>query len=301
MLSILIPTYNYICVKLVSDLQRQAARLGCPYEILVADDGSEEKYKGENRKINRIPCCKYIELQENVGRARIRNILGHQARYGYLLFIDCDAAVVDEKFLRNYMDVRRNAPVIYGGLVHPARLPAPELALAYYYEKHAEPRFTAEKRARRPYEVFRTFNFMIMRETFLKHPFDETIVRYGHEDTLFGKSLKDDGIPILHIDNPLMNCGLDKSSRLLRKTEESLRTLYALREKLEGCSGVLRVYAVLERMKMTGLVRLLFRMTRPVLRKKLVGKHPSLWAFGIYKIGYYCCSVPREERSLRRS
>ena len=224
MLSILIPTYNYICVKLVSDLQRQAARLGCPYEILVADDGSEEKYKGENRKINRIPCCKYIELQENVGRARIRNILGHQARYGYLLFIDCDAAVVDEKFLRNYMDVRRNAPVIYGGLVHPARLPV-----------------TAEKRARRPYEVFRTFNFMIMRETFLKHPFDETIVRYGHEDTLFGKSLKDDGIPILHIDNPLMNCGLDKSSRLLRKTEESLRTLYALRGKLEGCSGVLRV------------------------------------------------------------
>ena len=98
-----------------------------------------------------------------------------------------------------------------------------------------------------------------------------------------------------------MNCGLDKSSRLLRKTEESLRTLYALREKLEGCSGVLRVYAVLERMKMTGLVRLLFRMTRPVLRKNLVGKHPSLWAFGIYKIGYYCCSVPREERSLRRS
>ena len=41
MLSILIPTYNYVCVKLVSDLQQQAEGLGCPYEILVADDASD--------------------------------------------------------------------------------------------------------------------------------------------------------------------------------------------------------------------------------------------------------------------
>ena len=66
MLSILIPTYNYVCVKLVTDLQQQAERLECPYEILVADDASEEAFKRENRKINGIPGCKYIELQENV-------------------------------------------------------------------------------------------------------------------------------------------------------------------------------------------------------------------------------------------
>ena len=226
MLSVLIPTYNYVCVKLVSDLQRQAKELGCPYEILVADDASEEVCKRENRKINLIPHCKYIELEENVGRAHIRNILGYQARYEYLLFIDSDAAVVSGCFLGNYMAVRRQAPVIYGGLVHPLKLPSPEMALAYRYEKHAEPRFTAERRARHPYEVFRTFNFMIRRDVFLKHPFDESIVRYGHEDTLFGKSLKADGIAILHIDNPLMNCGLDDGENLLRKTEESLRTLY---------------------------------------------------------------------------
>ena len=153
MLSVLIPTYNYVCVKLVADLQRQAKELGCPYEILVADDASEEVCKRENRKINLIPHCKYIELEENVGRAHIRNILGYQARYEYLLFIDSDAAVVSGRFLGNYMAVRRQAPVIYGGLVHPPKLPSPEVALAYRYEKHAEPRFTAERRARHPYEV----------------------------------------------------------------------------------------------------------------------------------------------------
>lgn len=94
MLSILIPTYNYVCVKLVTDLQQQAERLECPYEILVADDASEDAFKRENRKINGIPGCKYIELQENVGRSRIRNILGRLARYDFFLFLDCDGGIV---------------------------------------------------------------------------------------------------------------------------------------------------------------------------------------------------------------
>ena len=40
MLSILIPTYNYDCSRLVSDLQRQAERMGIGYEVIVADDAS---------------------------------------------------------------------------------------------------------------------------------------------------------------------------------------------------------------------------------------------------------------------
>ena len=116
MLSILIPTYNYVCVKLVTDLQQQAERLECPYEILVADDASEDAFKRENRKINGIPNCKYIELQENVGRSRIRNILGCLARYDYLIFMDCDASVVSNEFLSRYMAVRNAAEVVYGGL-----------------------------------------------------------------------------------------------------------------------------------------------------------------------------------------
>ena len=106
MLSILIPTYNYVCVKLVTDLQQQAERLECPYEILVADDASEDAFKRENRKINGIPNCKYIELQENVGRSRIRNILGCLARYDYLIFI-CDASVVSNEFLSRSQYVTR--------------------------------------------------------------------------------------------------------------------------------------------------------------------------------------------------
>ncbi len=288
MLSILIPTYNYVCTDLVRDLQKQAARLDCPYEILVADDGSAETFKSANRTISSMPCCKYVELPDNVGRARIRNILGRMARYDWLLFMDCDAVVVREDFLARYMAARLQAKVVYGGLVHPARLPSPDVALSYYYEKNAEPRFTPERRMKHPYKVFRTFNFMVERATFLAHPFDEEIAMYGHEDTLFGKGLQDGGIPILHIDNPLLNNGLDKSLPFLDKTEESLRTLYVHREKLTGHSGVLNLYAHLERRGCSRLVAGLFRLLRKALRRNLTGCHPSLYLYAFYKIGYFC-------------
>lgn len=288
MLSILIPTYNYVCVELVRDLYEQAVRLHYPYEILVADDGSTEEYKSRNRAINSLSGCRYVELPENVGRARIRNVLGRMAQYDWLLFMDCDAVVIKDDFLSSYITACSQAKVIYGGLAHPSRLPSPEVALSYYYEKKAEPRFTLEQRRKHPYEVFRTFNFMVERTTFLAHPFDETIVKYGHEDTLFGKELKDNGIGILHIDNPLLNGGLDKSHRFMEKTEESIRTLYACREKLSGTSGILRLYGWLEHWGCSGLTARLFTCLQKPVYRNLTGTHPFLFLYSFYKIGYFC-------------
>ena len=172
--------------------------------------------------------------------------------------------------------------------MHPEQLPSPKVSLAFFYEKHAEPHFTAEKRALHPYKVFRTFNFMILRETFLKHPFDETITHYGHEDTLFGLVLKKERIKILHIDNPLMNCGLDTNLDVLLKTEESLRTLYMHSEKLKDCSEILRLYGLLRDMHLLRSVSFLYHLCRPMIRRNLLGKHPNLYCFAFYKIGYYC-------------
>ena len=48
-LSILIPTYNKVCLELVKNLQAQASLLPYfEYEILVADDGSTDKTTVEN-------------------------------------------------------------------------------------------------------------------------------------------------------------------------------------------------------------------------------------------------------------
>ena len=100
--------------------------------------------------------------------------------------------------------------------------------------------------------------------------------------------IEKEGIKILHIDNPLMNCGLDTNLNVLRKTEESLRTLYVHRKKLEGSSEMLRLYGILQRLHLVSFVFLLFRLCEPMLRRNLYGRHPNLYFFAFYKIGYYC-------------
>ena len=68
-LSILIPTYNNVCLELVRDLQAQASILSSEndfeYEIIVADDGSTDKNTIEkNSEINGLDNCRYIERKE---------------------------------------------------------------------------------------------------------------------------------------------------------------------------------------------------------------------------------------------
>ena len=88
-LSILIPTYNDVCMPLATSLQRQAETLGTNYEIIVADDGSTDQDTIlQNRSINSLPHCRYVERKENVGRAAIRNFLANEASHPFLVFID---------------------------------------------------------------------------------------------------------------------------------------------------------------------------------------------------------------------
>jgi glycosyltransferase involved in cell wall biosynthesis len=66
-ISILIPTYNHVCVALVSVLRQQALAAGVIHEVIVADDGSTQRDTVEaNRAINEFPCCRYMERPQNV-------------------------------------------------------------------------------------------------------------------------------------------------------------------------------------------------------------------------------------------
>ena len=99
MISILIPTYNKVCVPLVEAMRHQAQQLQIPFEILVVDDGSAEEIQAENRRIEVWENCHYRILPQNVGPARIRNVLADQAHYPYLLFMDADTMPASSTFL----------------------------------------------------------------------------------------------------------------------------------------------------------------------------------------------------------
>lgn len=288
-LSILIPVYNYNCVALVKALQQQAENCNIDYEILVADDGSDNAaIVCQNREINTIPHSTYHETGKNHGRSWIRNWLVGQSQGEFLLFIDSDAEVCNAHFIGNYLRHVEKGAVICGGILHPEENPSPSRRLRYRYEKAMEPCFTAERRNQHPYANLRTFNFMMPREVALTHPFDESITLYGYEDTLLGSQFEKEGIKVVHIDNPLINADIEENLRFLEKTEESMLSLYQLKDKVRNHSRLLASYEKIKRFKLDVLLRILFPLLRPLLKWHLTGNHPSVIALQFYKLAYYC-------------
>ena len=288
MLSILIPTYNYDCTRLVADLQQQAEQTGINYEIIVADDASPlQEYREKVQEISQWSHCRLIELEKNIGRARIRNRLADEAHHEWLLFMDCDAEVTNELFIANYLKYI-DAEVICGGLFHSDTLPSPEVSLRYAYEKRADKKRAARYRKLRPYEQFTPFNFMIRRATFQSIRFDERITEYGHEDTLFGIELSKKGANIQHIDNPLLHVGLESNERFLEKTRAALHNLATMRDVMQGHSALLSTYNILKRLGITQFIAKWFAHKEQILSSRLTSTTAPLPLFFLYKLGYYC-------------
>lgn len=286
-ISILIPTYNGICTKLVSDLQRQADQIGMAYEIIVADDGSTDTACVEaNRTINALPHCRYVERPENVGRAAIRNFLASQAIHPWLLFIDSDMTVCRYDYLLRYADSGddRTDAILYGGVTIGSFIPGNLRAM---YEKAVEHEHTPEQRRLSPYHDFHTANFLVPRQLMLQYPFDQRFHHYGYEDVLFGKLMEQHAIPIVHIDNPLSFEIFETNADFVSKTEEGLRTLHLFRDELQGYSRLLMVSSSVMVSLLRPLICLCHRMFGNSVRYKLTGSHPSLFLFKLYKLGYF--------------
>ena len=103
--SILLPVYNWPIGALLTALHQQAAaEPGLRFEILAFDDASPDlAQRAANRAaVTGLPYVRYHELPLNAGRAAIRNQLAAAARYPWLLFLDADSDLPDDRFLRRY-------------------------------------------------------------------------------------------------------------------------------------------------------------------------------------------------------
>ena len=293
MLSILLPSYNNICLSLVKELQLQASSIdGLMYEIIVADDGGEDlNVKEENSAINELPNCRYITRERNVGRAAIRNFLASQAMYEWLLFIDSDVSMVSKAFIAQYLsDIQTSeTTVIDGGVTVCGDHRLMRHNLRFWYEYKSQDAHTADMRRQNPHQNIHTANILVPQAVMQEHGFDERFIKYGYEDILFGKSLKERDIRILHTDNPV---GLDKfetSISFLHKTEEALETLHRFSSELEGYNRILDITNKLKRWHLLWAVRLWHRLFSSLEKHNLMSRHPSLFVFNIYKLGYYTC------------
>jgi len=287
-LSILIPTYNNVCLELVSALQAQASALpNFEYEILVADDGSTDlSTVKQNRAIRTLPYCQYIEREKNVGRAAIRNFLAQKALHPWVLFIDSNMDVINPHYLSNYQNAKES-DVIYGG--YQIKLGQEHLKhnLRYIFESAGKQNGDYQKRQVNPYGDFHTSNFIIKRSVILKYPLDERFKLYGYEDVLLGKTLKENHIHIEHVDNPLGYNHFIGNMAFVSKTEESLHTLYQFRKELEGYSKVIDYANRLKHFHIHHICQKLFPLVSLPIKARLTGNKPSIFLFNIYKLLYY--------------
>ena len=196
MISVLIPVYQYDVIGLVASLSRQLDAHDIVYEILVYDDCSALAYKTKNRSLNDILHVQYVELEYNIGRSKIRNLLAAKANFENLLFLDCDVSLTDDCFVERYLNFAAKSYVTVGGICYRSEKPKESAKKLRWRYGRTRETLTASQRNKRPYASFKTANFFITRSDFFRVKFSEEINGYGHEDTLFGYQLEQESIPI---------------------------------------------------------------------------------------------------------
>lgn len=294
MLTINIPVYNIEVNDLARQLLEQAQELKIDFEIRIYDDGSADAIKIKNRELAKTPHVIYHELEQNLGRAAIRNKMGFDSLHKYLLFIDADSKVISERYLENYLKFVTPGCVLCGGTAYSPEKPArQEKILRWVYGRQREAVPAKERNGKKGF-IITSNNFLMDREVFKKIHFREELGPYGHEDTMLGYDLFCAGINPIHVHNPLEHTGLEDSSVFLGKTRNALENLRYISEKIVDNRSVFchRVKFLAEYNKITSwvppfLLRWFFSLFRKVMEKNLTSKNPILCWFDVYKLGYF--------------
>jgi len=279
---------------LIDQLVKQAEELKIRYEIRIYDDGSEEKFKLQNRKISEHPNVIYRELESNLGRAAIRNKMGFESKFENLLFIDADSLPVNKNYIKNFIENTKSDRVLCGGTAYQPQNPAqPEKYLRWFYGTKREA-IPAEIRNSKKGFIITSNNFLIEKQVFEKVHFREDIKQYGHEDTLLGYDLFSNGIEIFHIDNPVEHTGLEDSHVFVDKTRTALKSLHQITRHILPGDKVfikqvhfLNKYQSITKYLPALVLRLFYKLFHRNIERNLTGRKPRLFLFDLYKLGYY--------------
>ncbi len=293
LISILIPVYNFDVIQLIDKLHYQAQSANITFEIIVIDDYSDKKFRNINQCIDKHSDTQYIQLTKNIGRAKIRNMLAEHAKYDYLLFMDCDSEIISDDYIIKYIEYCRGEVVVCGGRIYEKYAPVNcKYYLHWYYGVKRES-IPVNKRSKNPNRSFMTNNFLISKSVFQKIKFDESLDKYGHEDTLFGYELKKLGFAITHIDNSVKHLDLEDNLGFLEKTKQGIANLnfiintYKSKDDLFEDVKILYYYRKISKIRLTKLIGFIFKIFQNRIIKNLTGKNPKLIYLDFYKLGYF--------------
>lgn len=287
MISILIPIYNFDSSKMIREIHSQAKSLDIDFEILAYDDKSPIIYK-TNQNLNELENTTYKDLENNLGRSSIRNLLARDAKYPYLLFLDCDGKIPSKNFLSLYIKHREMADIICGGRIYPSKKHIkPNHYLHWVYGCKRESKCN-KKNAR----SFMTNNFLISKQAFLSTEFDTSMDGYGHEDSIFGIEMKKKGYRFMIIKNPVIHLGLYDNNHFIKNTKnsvENLNNIIGSKYKIQEFFDIklVRSFYLAEKYYLIKPLSVLYKLMQKPIERNLKSKHPNLSLLDLYKLGYY--------------
>ncbi len=285
MISICIPVYNVDVCALADELNKQLECNNIKGEIIILDDGSNNEIRAINLQTASYSNVRYIE-QDNLGRAKTRNRLASLANFNKLVFLDGDC-MVDSDFIANYTAPNTcKIPLIIGGLAYEAKPEKKELWLRWNYGRKREATIKYNENAL----SFLSSNFMIDKALFESIRFDEEVIGYGHEDTLFGIQLRRRSIPFHQINNPVIHLGLEPCHQFLSKTKESINNLWLIYKRTQVVE--LENNRMIKLLKsnipqfVTKFISSLYNLSEATITRILSEIYPSIFIFDLYKMLY---------------
>ena len=289
MISILIPVFNKVISELVSTLSNQLTLSGIRGEIIIIDDGSDVYFRNLNHTVASLPLVTYLELQKNVGRNRIRQLLAETAKLDWLLYLDSDSKIISQNFISLYHQAILNtADVLIGGRRYVDSLPSEcRFRLHWKYGTNREAAYY-KGHHQIPYAGFMSNNFMIRREIFNQLTFIEELKDYGHEDTWIGIQLERLHAKMLFLNNPVLHDGLEDAEDFLAKTRSAVNNLNLLStivpaDVLKKHVKLFRYHLLIRKLGLAHLFSAAYSMVQAYILKNIHSCNPSLFLFDLYR------------------
>ena len=286
-LSVCIPVYNFDVQELVNSMSKEITNAELNAEIILIDDASTKDFVKVNKSLKEVANL-FIFLKKNIGRSAIRNLFLKYASGNFFLFLDCDAKIISENFLQNYLHFikeNQDAKVIFGGF----EVEKGELTLRKKYSLEREI-IPLEKRKLAPYSSFRGINFLVKKEILQQFPFDENLKTYGYEDLIFSKKLEQKKVFIHQIENPVLHSDEETTDIFLSKTKiaiQNLRKIHKNNPDFVEDMKLIKVYQKIKDKRLLSVYKNFFKISKSFLINKLYQENPNLRYFDLYKLGLF--------------
>ncbi len=292
MISVLIPLYNYNVYPLVKEIHKQISKQGIDFEILVYDDASTKLFE-VNNLIKELENVKYKKLNKNVGRTKIRHILGEEAKYNNLLFLDADVFPKDRFFITKFIKEIEKFPdfeVYYGGTSVPDNIINSKSVLRHKFGVERESQDLNNRRIK-PYLSIISQAFLIKKDVFLNISENIKDLRMYGLDIYFSFLLKKNSVRVHHFNNQIIHLGIEENEQFIEKTNKAIQTLnYLIKKGLinSNYSKLGRTTYKIKRLHLCFLFSFFYRFISPLLLFNLKSNKPILFLFDIYKLFYFC-------------